>query len=252
MSDNINEYHNGELSAVSSGALYCDGCQAGKFSAEPTSTCKTCPAGSVAENATGNIVNFGASSCTPCSSGKYSTGSTLACETCSPGATAHMGNGTAVDSGASSCTICSSGKFSAESTSDCETCPTGYFSGGRPVSCVACSFINNLLTTGDVPGEWCNSCKLGFNSRVPLEVLGSGYSGHVICEWDNTCVGSITPKYVTGDNACDTDEYFFARPGETHDSSCHPKTEMYKDYQDNGCCGSNSGCPCDYFEDGTC
>jgi len=249
---NINEYHNGELSAVSSGALYCDGCQAGKFSAEPTSTCKTCPAGSVAENATGNIVNFGASSCTPCSSGKYSTGPTLSCETCSPGATAHMGNGTAVDSGASSCTICSSGKFSAESTSDCETCPTGYFSGGRPVSCVACSFINNLLTTGDVPGEWCNSCKLGFNSRVPLEVLGSGYSGHVICEWDNTCVGSITPKYVTGDNACDTDEYFFARPGETHDSSCHPKTEMYKDYQDNGCCGSNSGCPCDYFEDGTC
>ena len=186
--------------------------------------------------------------CEECDIGKYSNDTNYdACKTCAAGSIAEIGvdNG-AVSSGASSCTPCSSGKFSASSTSDCVDCPPNEFSGGGSTSCTACSTINNLLTTG-AGQAWCLSCKSGF---TPIFVQDT----HVRCEWDNTCAGSVTPKYVTGDNACNTDEYFFAHPGTEHgDSSCHPIAEKYKDYQENGCCGSDSGsCPCEYFEDGTC
>jgi hypothetical protein len=201
----------------------CETCYAGKSSVEG-GTCVLCDPNTFS--------GPGAASCELCPAGTTSDNGAEVCKPCPGGH--YSGSG-------QDCQECPEGKYSDQGASECKICPADTYSTGKSPKCIPCSTLNNLLTSD--PGQaFCNTCKDGFTPNVNGEK-------HAECEWDETCPGRVTPTDV---DACADDEYFFVR-GETYaGENCHPKTELYKDYQDNGCCDSSNTCPCDSFDSFGC
>lgn len=151
----------------------CLSCDAGKYSATPSSGCTDCSAGSYS--------GTGATSCTSCNSGYYSIAGSTSCTICSAGSYSH-------DS-ASECIKCSSGYYSAAGSSSCQICNAGTFSKDGSEKCSICPSGSISKHEGS---SKCQNCPPGSYS-VSGEL---GSDNCIVCKWPSTTL------QVEGSTSC--------------------------------------------------
>lgn len=142
--------------AVSSGAVACASCAAGKTSTPGTTVCYNCA---------GGYYSPGGSDCIGCAAGKYSSVGASICSACSAGSYSSA-------AGSSSCTSCPRGTYSSiAGATSCTSCSAGKYSSAvgaaSATTCTNCSAGNYSSVAGATNSSWCTVCAPGKYASAP-------------------------------------------------------------------------------------
>ncbi|CAK9117949.1 unnamed protein product [Durusdinium trenchii] len=161
----------------------CKECGPGRFSLTGSSTCSTCPPGTVSKTS-------GASACDVCPAGTYEVDHQL-CNKCPGGFISAAGNNScsaceagsfAPKVGSVACEPCPAGTYSGEASGKCSTCPSGTVSFGAGGACRRCEpgrFAQSSLT--------CEPCRGGTFASEGSSACQACPVGHVSHDNSATC-----------------------------------------------------------------
>eukprot|EP00741_Cyanophora_paradoxa_P013325 tig00020684_g12868.t1 len=140
-------------------------CPPGQFSAERSTNCTNCTAG------TYSTTDAGKYRCLSCPAGSFSLDGAAACTKCPAGSFSNASASGACDAcpagtfsveGSSGCTPCGPGRFSAGSAGQCDACPRGSFTNSSTASsCDLCPVGTYTLAAGSTNASACVACPAG-------------------------------------------------------------------------------------------